>query len=79
MKRRTIKAQRLARDIYRRMGDSALMEKYDLTPKLLHLLLMELVKAELITEMELCERTTLTDSLITRAFVDDQECLQQIR
>lgn len=79
MKKRTIKAKRVARDIYKRVGDSALMEKYDLTPKLLHLILMELIRADLVTEMELCERTTLTDSLITRAFFDGHEDLHKTR
>ena len=73
MPKRTIKGRELAQDVHACMGDSLLMEKYQLTPKQLEGLLRKLLHANLITHMQLYERTSLSDSMITKAFVDSEE------
>jgi hypothetical protein len=45
------------------------MEKYDLSAKHLEMVLRKLVEADLITHMQLYERTTLSDAQVTKAFV----------
>ena len=54
------------------MGDIFLMERYNLTPNQLELILRKLLDANLITDMQLYERTTLSDSIITKAFVEKE-------
>jgi len=72
MQERKIKAKRVAADVHAGMGDSVLMEKYTLTAKELEAVLRKLVEVDLITHMELYERTSLSDTQITKAFVDSR-------
>lgn len=69
MSKRQIRGQDVVRDIHAGMGDSGLMEKYGLSAKQLESILRKLLEADLISHMQLYERTTLSDSQITRAFV----------
>jgi len=73
---RKIKAKEIAADVHAGLGDSVLMEKYDLSAKQLEGLLRKLVEADLITHMQLYERTSLSDSQITKAFVDAEQAIQ---
>ncbi len=68
--KRKIKARALAGDIANGLGDEELMERYKLTPRQLEDVLSRLVEAGYITEKQLYERTTLSDSIVTKAFVD---------
>lgn len=68
--KRKIKAKKIARDVAAGLGDHELMEKYQLSREKLQEVLRRLVDAGWITEMQLYERTTLTDSAITRAFME---------
>ena len=70
---RTIKAKELVKDIRSGMTDFDLMEKYELDPPSLDRLLRHLVDADLVTQSQLEERTQLSDSQITRAFVESLE------
>ena len=70
---RKVKAKDVARDVQGGMGDTLLMEKYRLNSKQLEGVLRKLVDADLITHMQLYERTSLSDSQITRAFVESAE------
>lgn len=78
MPKRTIKARELALDIHEGMGDSLLMGKYQLTAKQLEGLLRKLLQADLITHMQLYERTSLSDSVITKAFVESEEAAREL-
>lgn len=78
MAKRTIKAKELALDVHAGMGDSVLMKKYKLTPKQLEGLLRKLVQADLIDHMQLYERTTLSDSTITKAFVEAEIATREL-
>jgi hypothetical protein len=73
MAKRTIKGKEIAADVVSGMGDASLMERYRLTPNQLEQILRKLLDANLITEMQLYERTSLTDSFITKAFVEKEE------
>ena len=70
MLKKRIFANAVAADVHAGMGDTALMEKYDLNAKQLERVLRRMVDAGLIDHMQLYERTRLSDSLITRLFLD---------
>ncbi len=76
--KRKIKAKPFVRDLRNGMGDRDLMEKYALSESQLHKLLHKLVDAGAIDEMELFMRTSLSDSTITRAFVDTQCAMDEM-
>lgn len=67
---RRIKGLQLAKDVRAGMGDHTLMQKYKLTAKQLEAVLRALLDADRITAMQLYERTSLSDSQITKAFVE---------
>ena len=60
------------------MGDTLLMEKYHLSSKQLEGVLRKWVDADLITHMQLYERTSLSDSQITRAFVESGKAIAEL-
>ncbi len=70
--RRKIKAKPLVSDLRNGMGDRELMGKYELSESQLQKLFQKLVDAGAIDEMELFMRTSLSDSTITKAFVENQ-------
>jgi hypothetical protein len=73
-----IRAKPFVRDLRNGMGDRELMEKYALSESQLRKLLHKLVDAGAIDEMELFMRTSLSDSTITRAFVDTQCAMEEM-
>jgi uncharacterized protein (DUF433 family) len=75
---RTIRASDLVRDITSGMNDPQLMEKYQLQPKQLEFMLRKLVEAGRITETQLLERSHLTSTSITKAFVDVYQSLREL-
>jgi ribosomal protein S12 len=78
MPKRKIRARELALDVHTGMGDSILMKKYQLTPRQLESLLRKLVQADLISHIQLYERTTLSDSMITKAFVESEVATREL-
>ena len=76
--KRKIKAKPFVRDLRDGMGDRELMEKYTLSESQLHKVLHKLVDAGAIDEMELFMRTSLSDSTISRAFVDTQCAMEEM-
>jgi len=75
---RKVKATDVARDVQGGMGDTLLMEKYHFNSKQLESVLRKLVDADLITHMQLYERTSLSDSQVTRAFVDSHAAIKEL-
>ncbi|HMK35092.1 MAG TPA: hypothetical protein VK463_08500 [Desulfomonilaceae bacterium] len=73
---RKIRGKEIAADVHVGMGDSLLMEKYDLSAKQLEGVLRKLVETDLITHMQLYERTSLSDSHITKAFVESEQAIK---
>ncbi len=78
MQTRKVKANDVARDVQGGMGDTLLMDKYHLNPKQLESVLRKLVDADLITHMQLYERTSLSDSQITRAFIEAEKAVKEL-
>ena len=76
--KRKIKAKPFVRELRNGMSDAELMDKYTLSENQLHKLLHKLVDAGAIDEMELFMRTSLSDSTITRAFVDTQCAMDEM-
>ena len=73
-----LKAMDMAKDVHSGMGDTLLMLKYSLNPKQLEGVLRKLLEADLITHMQLYERTSLSDSPITRAFVEAEKAIAEL-
>lgn len=70
MATRKISARQIRGDIQLGLNDVDLMNKYSLTSKQLEDVLRQLVQIGVITHMELFERTRLSETQITKAFVD---------
>jgi len=60
------------------MGDGELMERYLLSPDQLQKVFQRLVDAGAVDEMELFMRTSLSDSTITKAFVETRRAVQAL-
>ncbi|MGB6065988.1 MAG: hypothetical protein WBG50_14405 [Desulfomonilaceae bacterium] len=54
------------------------MEKYNLSRKQLEMVLRKLLDADLITHMQLYERTSLSDTQVTRAFVEAESAIKEL-
>jgi hypothetical protein len=78
MEKRTIRAKDVAKDIEQGMNDSDLLAKYELTPKQLEKVLRKLLDVGLITHMQLYERTQLSDTQVTKAFMDSQAAIHEL-
>jgi DNA-binding GntR family transcriptional regulator len=68
--KRKIKVKPFVSDLRNGMGDRELMEKYTVSEHQLHKAFQRLIDAGVIDEMELFMRTSLSDSTMTKAFVD---------
>jgi hypothetical protein len=60
------------------IDDPALMRKYDLTDKQLEMVFQKLIDADFITALELWERSRLSDTQITKAFVEAQKAIDEL-
>ena len=65
-----IKADEFVKDIESANDDEWLMAKYGLTPDQLQSVLRQLIDMNLVSEDQLESRTSLSDSQVTRAFVE---------
>jgi hypothetical protein len=73
-----IKAREIAADVHSGLGDTVMMQKYRLSAKQLEGVLRKLVEVDLISYMQLYERTSLSDSQITKAFVDSERAQEEL-
>jgi DNA-binding HxlR family transcriptional regulator len=78
MAKRQLQAKLIVKDINDGLNDSQLMEKYTLTPKQLEQVLRQLLDQDLITHMQLYERTQLSDTQITKAFMDTADAIREL-
>lgn len=78
MAKRKINAKELVEDVRAGMDDSAMMRKYNLSPEQLEMVFEKLVEADFITMQELYERSKVTDSQITAAFVEAQRAIDEL-
>ena len=65
-----INAEEFVSDIRAGLNDGAIVQKYKITPEKLQQVLLRLVEAKYLTAQELCERAKLTETQITRAFIE---------
>ena len=75
-KKRKVKAKALVIDIRAGLSDNQLMEKYQVSSKQLQYLFGKLLDAQRIGELELWERTSLSNTSVTKAFVDVHNSLK---
>ncbi len=75
---RKIKAREFVKDIRSGMDDPTLMNKYQLTPQKLEEVLEKLIQADFITVLELHERARLSDTQVTKAFVEAQRAIDEL-
>lgn len=75
---RKIKAKEFVRDIRSGMDDPTLMNKYQLTPQKLEEVLEKLIQADFITVLELHERARLSDTQVTKAFIEAQRAIDEL-
>ena len=68
--KRKIKAKSFMKDFREGMGDRQLMEKYVLSSNQLRGVFRRLIDGGALDEMELYMRTSLSDSSISKAFLD---------
>jgi len=68
----------VARDVHAGIGDTLLMKKYQLSAKQLEGVLRKLVDADLISHLQLYERTSLSDTQITKAYVEAQRAVMEL-
>jgi hypothetical protein len=78
MSKRKIVARELVADIRSGLDDDTLMRKYELSAQNLDRLFRKLVEVDFISVIELQERARLSDSQVTRAFVEAQKAIDEL-
>jgi len=78
MPKRRINGRAIAQDVLDGLGDTVLMQKYELTAKQLEAVLKRLVDMDLIDQMQMYERTSLSDSMVTKAFVESRRAIAEL-
>ncbi len=78
MAKRKISAKDLLKDIRSGLDDTQIMGKYQLTPVQLENIFGKLVDADFITVVELHERARLSESQVTKAFVEAQRAIDEL-
>jgi len=76
--RRTIKARDLVRDVRAGLDDNRLIQKYGLEEKQLELLFQKLVDSCRLSVEELYNRTSLSNTGITKAFCEVYDALREL-
>ncbi len=76
--KRKLKAAPFIKDLRAGVGDEQLMEKYRLSPNQLEKAFRKLVDAGAIAEMELFMRSSISDSTVTKAFVESQRAIAEL-
>ena len=66
------------KDLRSGLDDGEIMEKYQLSPIQLENVFGKLVDADFITVVELHERARLSESQVTRAFVEAQRAIDEL-
>lgn len=74
----TINAIDFVRDFRAGIDDYTLMNRYNLSEIQLERIMMELASRGLITDTQLEDRATLSDTIITKAFVESSKDLKEV-
>ena len=78
MPTRRLKAKELVKDIRSGMDDYQLLKKYGLSESQLESVFQKLIEADFITSLELWERSRLSDTQITKAFLEAQKAIDEL-
>jgi hypothetical protein len=78
MTKHRIVARDFVADLRRGAEDDELMRKYNLTEKTLGQVFDKLIEADLITLDELWKRSALSDSRITKAYLEAQRAIDEL-
>jgi hypothetical protein len=76
--KRKVKATELVKDMRSGMDDNALMHKYELSERQLEMVFQKLIDADFITAVEMWERAKLSDTQITKAYVEAQKAIDEL-
>jgi hypothetical protein len=76
--KKKLKVKELVADIRAGMDDPTLMSKYGLVEKDLERVFQKLLEADFITNLELWERSRLSDTGITKAFIEAQKAVDEL-
>ncbi len=74
----TINAKDFILDLRSGMDDPTLMLKYNLSQESLQKVFEKLVEADFITVLELHERARLSDTQVTKAFINAQRAIDEV-
>ncbi len=66
-------------DLRSGMGDGELMKRYALSEGLFHRVLQKLIDAGEIDEIELLKRTSISDTAVTKAFLETRGAVQKVQ
>ncbi len=76
--KRKLQAKPFITDLRSGMGDEQLMEKYSLSPNQLETAFQKLLNAGQINDVDLFMRTSISDSMVTKAFVESRKAVQEL-
>jgi hypothetical protein len=76
--KRTVRAADVAADVIQGVRDPELMSKYRLTSRQLEVLLGKLVAKGLLTRAQMDQRADLTDTAVTKAFVETNRSIAEL-
>jgi hypothetical protein len=76
--KKKIRVQEFVADINAGVDDRGLMAKYDFSERELMKVFQKLIDADFITKVELWERSKLTETAITRAYLEAQEAMDEL-
>lgn len=74
----SIKAKEFVEDVRSAMDDEGLIAKYGLTPEQLHRVFKQFMDMDLLSQDQISVRAQLSESAITRAFLDVQRDSREI-
>ncbi len=74
-----IQAREFVRDVKSAMDDDGLMTKYGLSPEQLQRVFKQFIDMDLLSQDQITVRAQLSESTITRAFLDVQKDSKEIR
>jgi len=77
-KKRSINAKEFVGDVRSGVDDAGLLQKYGLTELQLQQVFDKLIQADFITVLELHERAKVSDTQITRAFLEAQKAIDEL-
>jgi uncharacterized protein (DUF433 family) len=76
--RRKVNATHIVKDLRSGMSDQDLMAKHGINNQQLERILGKIVDAGMMSDMELFERSTISESAVTKCFVETQQSIREL-